>query len=138
MKKTPEKPSAQIIKGPWKKRSQVKKASPEEQRLREEVEFAEDLISQITNDIVYSLNDNGYDVNANDSICDMAFVIEAVRTLIYREIGLKHPLSGVMTELIVGEVDESNRVSTRLDVDKTVALVKFLKDDDEPQDPKVS
>ena len=46
MNDIPEKPTAQIIKGPWKKRN-VKVPTEAEQRLREELEFAEDLIDQL-------------------------------------------------------------------------------------------
>ena len=128
MNDIPEKPTAQIIKGPWKKRN-VKVPSEAEQRLREELEFAEDVIDQLMIHMIHTISDNGFDVNGNDFLKDMGFVIEVVRSLIYKEMGLHHPLTDIMSELVIAEIDPSNKISTSLDVDKAVMTSKFLHDE---------
>ena len=132
MEKTPEKPSAQIIKGPWKKRK-VKIPNEAEKRLREEIEFAEDIIEQIVIDTIHTLSDNGYDVQGTEFICDMAFITESLRSTIYKEVGLKHPLNDVMSELIVADIDDANKITTTFNIDKTTELLEILQDDEEPE-----
>ena len=134
MNEKTEKPSAQIIKGPWKKRK-VKVPNEAEKRLREEIEFAEDINEQLMVDIIHTLNENGYDVQSTDFVSDMAFVSESLRALLYRQVGLKHPLGDIMPEMIVTEIDDGNKVTTMFDVEKAVEVIEYFEDDD---DPKVS
>ena len=68
----------------------------------------------------------------------MGFVIEVVRSLIYREMGLQHPLKDIMSELVISEIDATNRVSTSLDIPKTVETTKFLSEEFNDEDPEVS
>ena len=137
MNDIPEKPTAQIIKGPWKKRK-VKVPSEAEQRLREELEFAEDLIDQLMIQMIHTLSDNGFDVNGNDFLRDMGFVIEVVRSLIYREMGLNHPLKDIMSELVIAEIDPSNKITTSLDLDKITMTTNFLIEELSDEPPEVS
>ncbi len=134
----PEKPTAQIIKGPWKKISKVKIPDEDAQRLREDIEFAEELTESLMVQMIHTINENGFDVNGNDFLSDMGFVIEVVRSLIYREMGLQHPLKDIMSELVISEIDATNRVSTSLDIPKTVETTKFLSEEFNDEDPEVS
>ena len=134
MNEKTEKPSAQIIKGPWKKRK-VKVPDEAEKRLREEIEFAEDINEQLMVDIIHTLNENGYDVHGASFVSDMAFVSESLRALLYKQVGIKHPLNDIMPELIITEVDDGKKLTTMFDVEKAVELIEYFEDDD---DPKVS
>ena len=133
MNEKTEKPSAQIIKGPWKKRK-VKVPDEAENRLREEIEFAEDINEQLMIDIIHTLNENGYDVHSASSVSDMAFVSESLRALLHKQVGIKHPLNDIMPELIITEVDDGKKLTTMFDVEKAVELIEYFEDDD----PKVS
>ena len=86
-------------------------------------------------DIIHTLNENGYDVQSTDFVSDMAFVSESLRALLYRQVGLKHPLGAIMPEMIVTEIDDGNKVTTMFDVEKAVEVIEYFEDDD---DPKVS
>jgi hypothetical protein len=88
--------------------------------------------------MIHTINENGFDVNGNDFLSDMGFVIEVVRSLIYREMGLQHPLKDIMSELVISEIDATNRVSTSLDIPKTVETTKFLSEEFNDEDPEVS
>ena len=132
MNEKTEKPSAQIIKGPWKKRK-VKVPNEAEKRLREEIEFAEDINEQLMVDIIHTLNENGYDVQSTDFVCDMAFVSESLRALLYKQVGIKHPLNDIMPEMIITEFDDKNKVTTMFDVEKAVEVIEYFEDDDDPE-----
>ena len=132
MNEKTEKPSAQIIKGPWKKR-RVKVPNEAEKRLREEIEFAEDINEQLMVDIIHTLNENGYDVQSTVFVCDMAFVSESLRALLYKQVGIKHPLNDIMPEMIIAEFDDKNKVTTMFDVEKAVEVIEYFEDDDAPE-----
>ena len=125
-------------KSPWKKISKVKIPDEDAQRLREDIEFAEELTESLMVQMIHTINENGFDVNGNDFLSDMGFVIEVVRSLIYREMGLQHPLKDIMSELVISEIDATNRVSTSLDIPKTVETTKFLSEEFNDEDPEVS
>ena len=86
-------------------------------------------------DIIHTLNENGYDVQSTDFVGDMAFVSESLRALLYKQVGIKHPLNDIMPELIITEVDDGKKLTTMFDVEKAVELIEYFEDDD---DPKVS
>ena len=88
--------------------------------------------------IIHTVSDNGFDVNGNDFLHDMGFIIECIRSVIYREIGLQHPLKDIMTELVIADIDPTNKISTSLDVDKAVLTTKFLSEEFNDEPPKVS
>ena len=84
--------------------------------------------------MIHTLSDNGYDVQSNDFVCDMAFISESLRALLYRQVGLKHPLGDIMPELINAEINDENKVTTAFDMERTLEILDYIKDDD----PKVS
>ena len=88
--------------------------------------------------MIHTLSDNGFDVNGNDFLRDMGFVIEVVRSLIYREMGLNHPLKDIMSELVIAEIDPSNKITTSLDLDKITMTTDFLIEELSDEPPEVS
>ena len=43
-----------------------------------------------------------------------------------------------MTELVIADIDPTNKISTSLDVDKAVLTTKFLSEEFNDEPPKVS
>ena len=125
-----------VIKGPWRKRKVV--VPNEEELLRqEEIEFCEELASKVVMDMVHLMSDNDVDIGERSFSHDLAVVIELVKSLLYRDAGLEHPLHkfvDMFTETTV-EMDNSHRTVIR--IDKLKEMVELMKMDEE-DDPEVS
>jgi hypothetical protein len=122
-----------IIQGPWKKRN-VKIPNEEAVKEREQLAFAEELTEQAMISLIHTLHENDFDVNDNRFLHDMGFIIECVKSVIYRDMGFQHPMSDIMKELTVSTIDETNTLTTELDIDKVVKATKFVSEleDDAP------
>ena len=122
-----------VIQGPWKKRN-VKVPDEEAVKLREQLLFAEELTEQVMVQMIHTINENGFDVDSNEFLHDMGFIIECVKSVVYREMGLQHPMTDIMKQLTVSTIDETNTLSTELDIDKVVKTTQFVSEleDDGP------
>jgi hypothetical protein len=96
--------------------------------------FAEELTEQLMIQMIHTIHENGFDVDSNEFLHDMGFTIECVKSVIFREMGLQHPMSNIMKELTVSTIDETNTLSTELDIHKVVKTTKFVSEleDDDP------
>jgi hypothetical protein len=122
-----------VIQGPWKKRN-VKIPNEETVKLREQLLFAEELTEQLMIQMIHTIHENGFDVDSNDFLHDMGFIIECAKSVIFREMGLLHPMSDIMKELTVSTIDETNTLSTELDIHKVVKTTQFISElDDGPE-----
>ena len=123
-----------VIQGPWKKRN-VKVPDEEAVKLREQLAFAEELTEQAMIGLIQTLHENDMDVNDNRFLHDMGFIIECVKSVVYREMGLQHQMTDIMKQLTVSTIDETNTLSTELDIDKVVKTTQFVSEleDDGPE-----
>jgi hypothetical protein len=86
------------------------------------------------------LGENGVDIAEPDFLQDIAFVIESLKSTLYREMGLPHPLSKIIRLLSDVTVEDKSTenpdgaVSTRFSIEKLNAAVERLnnEEDDEP------
>ena len=93
------KEEANVIKGPWKARPkrEVKLPDIDVVELQENMMFCDNLTEGLSVQLIHSAGENGFDVNSDKFIRDMAFIIECVRGMLYRELNIKHPMSEVMS-----------------------------------------
>ena len=124
--------TAKVIEGPWKKRK-----NEETKKMHEDLLYAEELTEDLMVQMIHTLNENGFAVSSNDFLHDMGFIIECVKSLIYRELGIEHPLNHIMTELTTATVEEE-RFSTTLDFSKVKMTSDFVSDLSEEDDPEIS
>ena len=104
-----------VIQGPWTKRN-VKVPNEELVKKREELLFAEELTEQVMVGLIHTIHENGFDVDSNEFLHDMGFIIECVKSVVYRDMGFQHPMSDIMKELTVSTIDETNTLTTELDM----------------------
>ena len=85
--------------------------------------------------MIHTIHENGFDVDSNEFLHDMGFIIECVKSVVYREMGLQHPMTDIMKQLTVSTIDETNTLSTELDIDKVVKTTQFVSEleDDGPE-----
>ena len=131
-----ESPSAQnVIKGPWKLKGKKEVVVPDLDviALQENIMFADDLTESCLVQMIHTMGENGVEIGDKEFVRDIGFVIEAVKSPIYRDMGLVHPMSRVMEMLTKINVDEKNSMNSQVDLDllEKVEIVE-LDTDEEP------
>ena len=130
-----EKLSAEIIQGPWPKtKRKVKLPDKDVIALQENIAFADHLTEQLMIQMIHTIGENGYNVSEKSFIGSMGFIIETVKASLYKEMGLKHPLSRMMDVLTAISDDEDHPV-TEVNIEEIEFLANILEkesDDDGP------
>ena len=130
-----ESPSAQnVIKGPWKLKGKKEVVVPDLDviALQENIMFADDLTESCLVQMIHTMGENGVEIGDKEFVRDIGFVIEAVKSTIYRDMGLVHPMSRVMEMLTKINVDEKNSMNSQVDMDllEKVTIDEFDTDEE--------
>ena len=94
---------SKVIKGPWKQQSKKKVKIPENPittQLQEDFLFAEDLTEHLMVQLRHTMGENGFDLKDERFTRDIGFISECCKSVIFRDIGLKHPLEAVMKKFM--------------------------------------
>ena len=94
---------SKVIKGPWKQQSKKKVKIPKDPittQLQEDFLFAEDLTEHLMVQLIHTMGENDFDLKAAAFIRDIGFISECCKSIIFRDIGLKHPLEAVMKKFM--------------------------------------
>ena len=116
-----------IIKGPWKSK-RVKVPDNSVFELQQDMLFAEELCENVMVQVIYTLGENGIDIGDKDFLQDIAFVIEALKSTLYREMDMPHPLTPIIrsiSEVSVEEVDDETKatIATKFSINKLSKLL---------------
>ena len=125
------KENANVISGPWKAKPKREVVVPDIDviALQENIMFADDLTESLLVQMIHTMGENGVDVSSTDFIKDISFVIEAVKGVIYRDMGLSHPMSDMMSQFTDVTMDEGNNPHGLVDLE-SIQKVKITKNDD--------
>lgn len=107
-------------------------------KVREHILFTENLTESLVVNMIHNMSENGIDVDASEFLRDTSFLIELVKSMIYRDGGLDHPLQDftAMFTQYIKEEDGSSTLDIDLDLIREVS--QEVGGDDEPEPPKVS
>jgi len=108
-----------------------KKAKPQkeividnsEMELREAVMFAEHLTEGLVVNLIHNLNENGVSTNKTEFIRDVGFLIELVKSTIYRDMDMEHPMQDIV-DLFVSTTKEDGQLITRIDMEMMEDLIQ--------------
>ena len=131
-----------IIKGPWKSK-RVKVPDPSVFELQQDMLFAEELCENVMVQVIYTLGENGIDIGDKEFLQDIAFVIEALKSTLYREMDMPHPLTPIIrsiSEVSVEGIECSNKcdgetkatIATKFSINKLSKLLEKIEEDDKP------
>ena len=125
-----------IIKGPWKSK-RVKVPDNSVFELQQDMLFAEELCENVMVQVIYTLGENGIDIGDKDFLQDISFVIEALKSTLYREMDMPHPLTPIIrsiSEVSVEEVDDETKatIATKFSINKLSKLLEKIEEDDKP------
>ena len=127
-----EKPSAEIIQGPWgKSKRKVKLPDTNTIKVQENLAFADDLTETLMVQLIHTLHENGFDVNGTTFVKNMGFVIETVKASIYKEMSLNHPMNRIMDILSTITVEEDENTLVGLDMNKLNDMADAMQEDDD-------
>jgi len=95
--------SATIIKGPWKRQSKKKVKVPKDpiqSQLQEDLVFADNLTEHLMVQLIHTMGENGFVLKDPKFIRDIGFISECCKSIIFREIGLKHPIEAIIQKIM--------------------------------------
>ena len=52
--------------------------------------------------LIHTMGENGFDLKDHKFIRDIGFISECCKSIIFRDIGLKHPIQSVIDKIMVG------------------------------------
>ena len=108
--KPPNGKDGNVIRGPWPDKG-VKISDVDGVAAVEELNWAENLTEGIMVQLIQTLNENGFETTSPEFLSDIAFTIEVVKSIIYRNMGHKHPLHDIMNGLVnLVEIEEGGKV----------------------------
>ena len=93
-------------------------------RINEDMGFADQLTESIIVQMVHVLSDNDIKVSDAQFVKDLSFVIESIKSAVYRDLNLKHEIQPLVDKFMVQEKDEKGQTNT---IFKMELIQKFLK-----------
>ena len=133
-----EKLSAEIIQGPWPKtKRKVKLPDKDVIALQENIAFADHLTEQLMIQMIHTIGENGYNVSEKSFIGSMGFIIETVKASLYKEMGLKHPLSRMM-DILTAISDDEDHPMTEVDIEEIEYIADMLEKEDNDDGPELA
>ena len=100
------KKSKNIIQFPkkFKGKREIKLPDYDVMQLNEDVAFADNLTEGLIVQIVHILNENGIQVSNKEFISDLAFIIESLKSSIYRDLDITHDMQELMDEFMITNI----------------------------------
>ena len=124
-----------VIIGPWADSSDTNNVTPintknkktRDQLIAEEMEIIDSLSEKLMIQLIQSLKDNEVNITTTDFIRDIGFLNEALKSLLFREMGYEHPLSELVRYIIVASKTKDKKdIYTKFRGDIVVDLIEYL------------
>ena len=93
-------------------------------RVNEDMGFADQLTEAIIVQMVHVLSDNDIKVSDSQFVKDLSFVIESIKSAVYRDLNLNHEIQPLVDKFMVQEKDEKGQTNT---IFKMELIQKLLK-----------
>jgi len=123
-------PESNIIKFPKKNPKVGIVVDNKAHEIRENIIFTENLCEALVVNMIHNMAENGMNVDAETFIRDTSVIIEMVKSTIYRDLGMIHPLQELVESLTTVIKDEGG---VAYDVDLE-GISKLLNNIDKPID----
>ena len=126
-----------VIKGPWKVKGKKEVIVPDLDvvALQENIMFADDLTETLLVQMIHTMGENGIDISGKSFIQDIGFVVESVKSTIYRDMNLNHPMRQIMETLSKVTTDEKNTMHSEVDMDLVEKISLDIIENEEEPDP---
>ena len=129
-----------VIIGPWESSEKLQNSKPlkggktKEEIVAEEMDIIDGLSESIMVNLIHTLKENDVKIMSKDFIRDVGFMNEVLKSLLFRELGYKHPLSDLIPYIIVPtRTKDKKDVYTKFRGDVVVELLEYLESFDEEE-----
>jgi hypothetical protein len=124
------KPEGKVIQFPKNKMSKIGiKVDNKAHEIRENIIFTENLCEALIVNMIHNMSENGMKVDAENFIRDTSFLIELVKSTIYRDLGMIHPLQDFVDYVTVVD-KEGGDIAYGVDLEGVSKLVEDLDKED--------
>ena len=127
-----------VIIGPWESSEKLQNSKPlkggktREEIVAEEMDVIEGRSESIMVNLIHTLKQNDIKITGKDFICDIGFMNEVLKSLLFRQLGYNHPLSDLIPYIIMPtRTKDKKDIYTKFRGDIIVELLEFLESVDE-------
>ena len=100
-------------------------------KLHTDLKIAEHLTEGLIVNMIHNMGENEVDVNNPEFIKDIGFLIEVVKSIIYRDMGIKHPMQQMVDLFVNSDYDETQGLYTEFDIGTMEEVIKDLLGEEE-------
>ena len=102
-------------------------------KLHTDLKLAEHLTEGLIVNMIPNMGENDVDVDNPEFIKDIGFLIEVVKSIIYRDMGIKHPMQQMVELFVNSDYDDTQGLYTEFDMGTMQEVVKDLLGEDEKE-----
>ena len=97
--------------------------------------FCDTLTEGLMIQMIHSIDENGFEIDSEEFLRDIGFIIESVRSCLYREMNLEHPMSELIRAFTI-EVKPEEKEKARnftLDIERLGDTLKKFRNENEEE-----
>ena len=118
-----------VIIGPWESKA-TQKGKTRDKVIEEEMNAIDDLSQTAMVSLIQILKENEVSISSKDFYRHIGFMNETLKAYLYKELGYEHPLSNLVSYLILPmKGKEGGDIYTKFRADLVAELVDYLEED---------
>ena len=102
-----------VIRGPWRTTKTITKAKNEKVAI--DMLFVEDMAESVMIPMIQSFAENGLDIKNDTFVQEVGFMNEVVKSLVFRHLGYKHPMQGLIENIMKVKTETAEDVYAAFD-----------------------
>ena len=126
-----EENDSKVIQGPWPKSGRkVKVPDDGMMQLQDDIAFAEELNQTVIVQMIHTMGENGIHVTEESFIKDIGFIIEVIKGVIYRSMGIPYPTQKLLEVFVNTELDADKSLRSEVDLEQLNKFLKMCKEEE--------
>ena len=119
-----------VIQFPKKRKSPANiKVDNKAHEIRENIIYTENLCEALIVNMIHNMAENGMNVDAEPFIRDTSFLVELVKSTIYRDLGMVHPLQEFI-DMVTSVSKDENGIEYGVDLEFVTELSKEVSEEE--------
>lgn len=119
-----------VIPFPKKRKSPIGiKVDNKAHEIRENIIFTENLCEALIVNMIHNMSENGINVDAEPFIRDTSFLVELVKSTIYRDLGMVHPLQEFI-DMVTSVSKDDSGIEYGVDLEFVAELSKEVSEEE--------
>lgn len=99
------------------------------QEIRENMIFADNLTEGLIVNIVHNMQENGLETNDTEFVRDISFLIEFIKSTIYRDLGMEHSMQDLVDLVVTTTRGEDGHLKSSINLPELERIIeKHLND----------